>query len=46
MVQGLTRREREITDIEEIIKILEKENIIHIGRFLRIHDGRLRKGIT
>ena len=26
MVQGLTRREREITDIEEIIKILEKEN--------------------
>ena len=31
MVQGLTRREREITDIEEIIKILEKENIIHIG---------------
>lgn len=31
MVQGLTRREREITDLEEIIKILEKENIIHIG---------------
>ena len=31
MVQGLTRREREITDIEEIVKILEKENIIHIG---------------
>ena len=31
MIQGLTRREREITDIEEIIKILEKENIIHIG---------------
>ena len=31
MVQGLTRREREITDSEEIIKILEKENIIHIG---------------
>ncbi len=31
MVQGLTRREREITDIEEIIKILEKENIIHMG---------------
>lgn len=31
MVQGLTRREREITDIEAIIKILEKENIIHIG---------------
>lgn len=26
MIQGLTRREREITDIEEIIKILEKEN--------------------
>ena len=31
MVQGLTRREREITNIEEITKILEKENIIHIG---------------
>ena len=31
MIQGLTRREREITDLEEIIKILEKENIIHIG---------------
>ena len=31
MIQGLTRREREITDIEEIIKILERENIIHIG---------------
>lgn len=31
MVQGLTRREREITDLEQIIKILEKENIIHIG---------------
>ena len=28
MIQGLTRREREITDIEEIIKILKKENII------------------
>ncbi len=31
MIQGLTRREREITDLEQIIKILEKENIIHIG---------------
>ena len=31
MVQGLTRREREITDMEEIKKILEKENIVHIG---------------
>ena len=31
MLQGLTRREREITDLEQITKILEKENIIHIG---------------
>ena len=28
---GLTRREREVTDITKIIEILEKENIIHIG---------------
>ena len=31
MVQGLTRREREITDNEKITEILEKENIVHIG---------------
>lgn len=31
MTPGLTRREREITDIEQITKILEKENIVHIG---------------
>ncbi len=31
MTPGLTRREREITDIEQITKILEKENITHIG---------------
>ncbi len=31
MTPGLTRREREITDIEKITEILKKENIIHIG---------------
>ena len=31
MVQGLTRREQEITDIEKIKEILDKETIIHIG---------------
>lgn len=31
MKQGLTRREREITDINEILKILDKSKIVHIG---------------
>lgn len=31
MTPGLTRREREITDIEKITEILNKENIVHIG---------------
>lgn len=31
MTPGLTRREREVTDIKEILKILDKSKIIHIG---------------
>ena len=31
MTPGLTRREREITDIPEILKILDKSKIVHIG---------------
>lgn len=31
MKQGLTRREREVTDINEILKILDKSKIVHIG---------------
>ena len=31
MTPGLTRREREVTDINEILKILEKTKIVHIG---------------
>ncbi|MBR4286395.1 MAG: pyridoxamine 5'-phosphate oxidase family protein [Clostridia bacterium] len=31
MTPGLTRREREVTDIQEILKILDKSKIIHIG---------------
>lgn len=31
MKQGLTRREREVTDIPEILKILDKSKIVHIG---------------
>lgn len=31
MTPGLTRREREITDVIEILKILDKSKIVHIG---------------
>lgn len=31
MNKGITRREREITDIEEIRKILDKSMIVHLG---------------
>lgn len=31
MKEGLTRREREITDIKKIAEILKKEKVIHIG---------------
>ncbi len=31
MTPGLTRREREVTDINEILRILNKSKIIHIG---------------
>lgn len=31
MTPGLTRREREVTDINEILKILDKTKIAHIG---------------
>lgn len=31
MTPGLTRREREITDTPEILKILDKSKIVHIG---------------
>ncbi|MBO5065640.1 MAG: pyridoxamine 5'-phosphate oxidase family protein [Clostridia bacterium] len=31
MTPGLTRREREITDINETLKILDKSKIVHIG---------------
>lgn len=31
MTQGLTRREREVTEISEILKILDKSKIVHIG---------------
>lgn len=31
MTPGLTRREREITDINEILKILDKSKFVHIG---------------
>mgnify|MGYP002508467979 CR=1 FL=1 len=31
MKPGLTRREREVTDINEILKILDKSKIVHIG---------------
>ena len=31
MTPGLTRREREVTDINEIIKILDKTKIVHIA---------------
>ncbi len=31
MSNGMTRREREITDINEIIKILDKAKVLHLG---------------
>ncbi len=31
MSKGMTRREREITDIEEIIGILDRAKIVHVG---------------
>ena len=31
MKPGLTRREREVTDINEILKILDNSKIVHIG---------------
>ena len=31
MVQGITAREKQITDINEILKILDKAKIVHIG---------------
>ncbi len=30
-MQGMTRRERQITDIEEIVRILDKSKILHLG---------------
>lgn len=30
-MNGMTRREREITDINEIIKILDKAKVLHLG---------------
>lgn len=30
-MKGLTRRERQVTDIEEIIKILDKSKVLHLG---------------
>lgn len=31
MSNGMTRREREVTDINEIIKILDKSKVLHLG---------------
>ena len=31
MKKGITRREREVTDIEEIIGILDRAKIVHVG---------------
>lgn len=30
-MNGMTRRERQVTDINEIIKILDKSKVVHIG---------------
>lgn len=30
-MNGMTRREREVTDIREIIKILDKSKVLHLG---------------
>lgn len=35
-MNGLTRREREVTDLNEIIKILDKAKVVHIGM---VDDG-------
>ena len=31
MSKGMTRREREVTDLEEIIGILDRAKIVHVG---------------
>ena len=31
MKKGITRREREVTDINEIIGILDRAKIVHVG---------------
>ncbi len=31
MYKGITRREREVTDMEEIISILDKAKVLHLG---------------
>ncbi len=31
MKQGITRREREVTDMEEILSILDKAKVLHLG---------------
>lgn len=31
MSNGMTRREREVTDINEIVKILDKSKVLHLG---------------
>ncbi len=30
-MQGMTRRERQITDFDEIVKILDKSKVLHLG---------------
>ncbi len=35
-MNGMTRREREVTDLNEIIKILDKAKVVHIGM---VDDG-------
>ena len=30
-MNGMTRRERQVTDIDEIIKILDKAKVLHLG---------------
>ena len=30
-MNGMTRRERQVTDIDEIIKILDKSKVVHLG---------------
>ena len=31
MTKGITRREREVTDINEILSILDKAKVLHLG---------------